>query len=574
MLDIDISSFIEQEQLPQAYQQLSQQWFTGLAEKIVAHQNGAGKPLVVGINGAQGSGKSTLAALLCYILKNHFKLNTVALSVDDFYLTRAQRQTLANDIHPLLLTRGVPGTHDVDLAIETLTKLKSEQLPVAIPRFDKAIDDRAAETESVSAPVDVIVFEGWCLGAEAEDVSMLNSPVNDLEANEDADQVWRRYVNTQLAEQYPALFNLVDTWVMLKAPSFNCVYQWRLEQENKLREKSIAQKHVMDEQQVARFIQFYQRTTENILKTLPNKVHYLYALDKSRQVTKMTTQALNKPQQQWLVFTDMDGSLLDHYTYQFDEAVATLEQLKQQQIPVIPITSKTQAELEHLRLTLENTHPFIIENGAAVFIPKGYFSQQPEDTVEQGDYWVKAFVSTREHWQQLIAKVTSKYEGQFTTFTDAGIDGIVEMTGLDAEAGARAAQRQYGEPLAWEGNSEEKRGFIAELRQLGANVLEGGRFVHVSGKSDKGVALKWLTQIYQAQETDQKVSTIALGDSQNDIAMLEVADCAVIILSPTHGLPTIKRKQQMFVSSETGPAGWAEGIHTFIGDDLTDSNED
>ncbi len=499
--------------------------------------------------------------MLCFILNNHFKLNTIALSLDDFYLTREQRQTLGQDVHPLLSTRGVPGTHDVALAIDTIKKLQSQQYPVEIPRFDKAIDDRATISEKITSPVDVIIFEGWCVGAQAQDEADLVNHVNALEALEDQDQVWRRYVNKQLSDHYPNLFQLIDTWVMLKAPSFDCVFQWRLEQEDKLREKSSTQQHVMNAQQVARFIQFYQRTTENILKTLPDNVHYLYVLDDKRQVTNMV---VKPPQTQWLVFTDMDGSLLDHYTYQFDEAVPTLEKLHQQHIPVIPITSKTQAELEFLRVSLKNTHPFIIENGAAVFIPKTYFKQQPEDTTEQGDYWVKAFVEPRKHWQQLIAQVADQYNNQFTTFTEAGIEGIIEMTGLDHEAAARAAQRQYGEPLSWTGSDENKKQFTAALRQLGANILEGGRFMHISGNSDKGRALNWLAKVYEAQ-FKRTIQTVALGDSQNDIAMLEVADCAVIIRSPTHGLPNINRDKKLFVSSKTGPSGWAEGIHEFIG---------
>jgi len=571
MLNIDISSFIKQHQLPAEYQQLSQQWFFALAEKIAAHQDGARKPLVIGINGAQGSGKSTLAALLSYMLSAHFKLSTVTLSIDDFYYTREERLALAKNVHPLLLTRGVPGTHDVGLALATIQALLSQHFPVKLPRFDKAIDDRVAttnEADTVTQAVDIILFEGWCMGAAAQAETSLGEAVNQLEATEDRDQVWRHYVNQQLADVYPELFDLVDLWVMLKAPSFNCVYQWRLEQENKLRKKSAHQQHIMDEAAVARFIQFYQRVTEHTLKTLPEKVHYLYELDEHRQIIKMTAQPPKVKEKAWLVYTDMDGSLLDHYTYAFDAAQPTLEKLKQQHIPVIPITSKTQAELEYLRVTLDNQHPFIIENGAAVFIPKAYFEQQPKGTSSQGDYWVKSFVKPREHWQSLIAIAANKYDGQFTTFAGAGIDGIMEMTGLDHDAASRAAQRQYGEPIAWTGDKASKQQFIATLKKLGANILEGGRFMHVSGKSDKGLALQWLTEVYQASSGDKRMHTIALGDSQNDKAMLEVADDAVIIRSPVHAPPALAREQQVFISTETGPAGWAEGVDYFIGDHL------
>jgi len=350
------------------------------------HQSSADKPLVIGINGAQGSGKSTLADLLRFILSVHFNLNAVSLSLDDFYYTRQERQTLAAEIRPLLMTRGEPGTHDVALAYTTITDLQSHQLPVSIPRFNKATDDRApqSQTDKVTDPIDIILLEGWCLGAQPQDEKALLVPVNTLEKLEDPDMAWRYYVNKQLAQTYPKLFNLIDIWVMLKAPSFESVFNWRLQQESELRAKADDQQHVMNAKQLARFIQLYQRTTESTLNTLPNKINYLYELDNKREVTAVvekTIPAFTKTKKKWLVFTDMDGSLLDHYTYQFDDANPTLEKLNDKNIPVIPITSKTQAELLYLRETVDNHHPFIIENGAAVYIPKGYFDQQPEDTV-------------------------------------------------------------------------------------------------------------------------------------------------------------------------------------------------
>lgn len=570
MLEVDISSFIKRHQLPEQYQQLSEKWFSALAEKIAMHQNSASKPLVIGINGAQGSGKSTLADLLRFILSVHFNLSTASLSLDDFYFTRQERQALAAEIHPLLMTRGVPGTHDVALAYTTITDLQSHNLPVSIPRFNKATDDRApqSKTDQVTDPIDIILLEGWCLGAQPQDDQALLDPVNTLERLEDPDMAWRHYVNEQLAQTYPKLFNLVDIWVMLKAPSFESVFNWRLEQENKLRSEAKDQHHVMNAKQLARFIQFYQRITESTLNTLPNKIHYLYELDDKREIMTVVKKAVpvfTKTKKKWLVFTDMDGSLLDHYTYQFDDASPTLEKLNHKNIPVIPITSKTQAELIYLRATLDNHHPFIIENGAAVFMPKGYFDQQPEDTVVQGDYWVKAFVEPRECWQALIAKTCAEYEGQFTTFTEAGVDGIMAMTSLNREAASRAAQRQYGEPLSWLGENNQKEAFIANLKNLGANVLEGGRFMHVSGESDKGIALKWLANTYQTNATGEEIITIALGDSNNDKAMLEIADHAVLIRSPVHEPPTINRDKQLFISTHPGPKGWAEGVNHFIG---------
>lgn len=564
-LKIETESFIKKHQLSEQYQQLIDDYYLPLASDVAAHHSGAKTPLVLGINGAQGSGKSTLADFLVFAFQAHSNLNVIALSLDDFYHTRKTRQQLADNIHPLLSTRGVPGTHDTHLAINTIQALKDGHLPVSIPRFNKALDDRVPETTVIEHPVDIIILEGWCTGTTPQEAPALAQAINGLEAEQDPHGIWRQYVNQQLAGEYQQLFSLVDTWIMLKAPSFDCVYEWRLQQEEKLKAntKAALAEHVMSPEQVKQFVQLYQRITEHTLQTLPERVDYLYVLDAQRNIMDMT-KPRSEHATQWLVFTDMDGSLLDHDTYSYEPAALTLVQLNAQQIPVMPITSKTQAELEQLRQDLNNRHPFIIENGAAVFIPKDYFAEQPADTVVQDDYWVKTFVKPRASWQALIAAVRADYLGQFLTFAEAGIAGIVEMTGLTEQAATQAAQRQYGEPVKWLGDDASKQGFIAALKSLGANILEGGRFIHVSGKSDKGVALNWLTAVYQSQAPDKQIKTVALGDSQNDIAMLEAADAAVLIRSPAHDLPTINRSTDLHVSSHTGPAGWAEGIQHFI----------
>ncbi len=565
-LDLDLSQFIQMHLLPDAYTDTAKQWFGELVQSIAEQQQQVQQPLVVGINGTQGSGKSTLADFLVYALQHAFNLSAVALSLDDFYLSKADRNQLAKDVHPLLATRGVPGTHETKLAIETIQALKSKQLPVAITRFNKAVDDRAETTEVVDQAVDVIIFEGWCVGAEAQSEGSLTLPVNALESEEDAEGQWREYVNAALAGDYQRLFGLIDIMVMLKAPSFECVYAWRLEQEDKLRAKTGGGKQVMSPEQVGRFIQFYQRITEHTLNILPAKANYLFELDEQRQIMQLSHKpnTLTAMQDtQWLIFTDMDGTLLDHHNYSFAPAEPMLKTMAAEAIPVMPITSKTQAELETLRKALDNQHPFIIENGAAVLIPQGYFDQQPTDTNTVGDYWIKSFVEPRAHWQSLIDKVSGHYQGQFTTFAQAGIEGIIDMTGLDKQAAAEASQRQYGEPIQWQGDDDAKQKMIAELTKLGANILEGGRFVHVSGKSDKGVALQWLRDVFAAQMPDKIIKTLALGDSQNDVAMLEAADYAVIVKSPVKAPPTVNRAQNLLLTNQTGPAGWAEGVQYF-----------
>lgn len=265
-----------------------------------------------------------------------------------------------------------------------------------------------------------------------------------------------------------------------------------------------------------------------------------------------------------LIFTDMDGSLLDHHNYSHAAADTLLAELETRHIPVIPATSKTSAELIKLRKELNNRHPFIAENGAAIYIPESYFLLAPAGTVKKDGYLVKEFTQPRQHWQALIKSLPEIFSDSFTSFEHAGIDGIMQMTGLDREAAELAAQREYGEPLAWLGTDDDKQLFIKQLEKRGANVLHGGRFMHVSGNCNKGEALKWLTKCYQVINPATAFTSLAIGDSQNDIAMLEAADLALIIRSPVHKMPEIAPDQQCYRSTGYGPEGWVEGVKNVI----------
>ncbi|HEY9034312.1 MAG TPA: hypothetical protein VIN71_10275 [Pseudomonadales bacterium] len=251
-------------------------------------------PLLLGINGGQGSGKSTLCRILQRLLEQGFGKHVAAISIDDLYLPRAERQQLASRVHPLLATRGVPGTHDVALAIDILSRLKQgshERLQV--PVFDKAMDDRApAERwQQLQGPLDIILFEGWCVGAWPQRPAHLQQPVNSLEAEEDPDQHWRRYVNQQLAGPYRDLFALIDRLMMLKIPSMEHVFEWRLLQERKLRESLADQpeaaRHVMSEQAVRRFIMHYERITRASLEEMPARADVVLELNDQHQVCRV-----------------------------------------------------------------------------------------------------------------------------------------------------------------------------------------------------------------------------------------------------------------------------------------------
>ncbi|WP_320823913.1 hypothetical protein [Reinekea sp.] len=283
-----IDEFSALHRLPDAFRATAEQVFVPLADSLFKQAVGAPAPLLVGINGCQGSGKSTLSEFLVFLLDRHHNCSAIGMSIDDFYLTLAQRNALSLAVHPLLRTRGVPGTHDTGLMQQTLTQLLSSDLPVAIPRFDKATDDRANSElwPTVVLPVQIILFEGWCVGAQAQTRAELTRPVNQLEARADSDLAWRLYVNQQLRDEYQRIFARLNRLVMLKAPGFHSVKQWRIEQEQRLAERierdggSVSA--IMTRAQVESFIQYYQRITESCLQNLPQRAHDLIELDEQR----------------------------------------------------------------------------------------------------------------------------------------------------------------------------------------------------------------------------------------------------------------------------------------------------
>ncbi len=258
-----------------------------------------------------------------------------------------------------------------------------------------------------------------------------------------------------------------------------------------------------------------------------------------------------------LIFTDMDGTLLDHNTYSFAAAEPTLKKLEGANIPVIPTTSKTFVELLALHQTLSLNGPFIVENGAAAYIPHGFFKKKPAGTVWQDGFWCKSFTSSKMYWLKLLEKVKPDFQDEFTHFSEMTIEDICEATGLDAADATRAAQRQFGEPVLWKGSDERKEAFIKSVTERGAYPLEGGRFIHISGDCNKGAALEWFVDEYRRQ-SNEDVSSIALGDGKNDIAMLEAANIAVRIASPSHPPPPLQKEENVYTSTLHGPEGWTE----------------
>jgi D-glycerate 3-kinase len=278
-----LDRFIAAHRLPESFRTTATQYFEPLADWLRRKSEG-GAPFLLGINGAQGTGKTTLAAYLALSLAEKGNRTVATLSIDDFYLTKAERQQLAETVHPLLATRGVPGTHDLPMLRDCLARLRelSPGEQHRLPRFDKAVDDRAVEASwpTISGPVDLVILEGWCVGSVAEPEAALEEPVNQLEADRDADGQWRRYVNERLRTDYADVFAGLDALVFLQAPGFEAVLRWRIEQERKLAVTAGANTAgVMNETQVKAFIRYFERISLHNLEAVRSNADIVLELD-------------------------------------------------------------------------------------------------------------------------------------------------------------------------------------------------------------------------------------------------------------------------------------------------------
>jgi len=264
-----------------------------LALQIMHWRKEQKQPLLLGLSGAQGSGKSTLAKLLKVILERGYNYQVAIISIDDLYLPRTQRQELGRKVHSLFETRGVPGTHDVPLGLDILRHLKKlgANESMRVPRFDKASDDRlpVEQWELVTGPLDVILFEGWCIGARSQPEYALKIAVNNLEEGEDEQLLWRKHVNQHLASDYAELFASLDKLVFLQAPSWESVFGWRHQQEQELRATTSEDSEtlIMNEAQLRRFVAHYERITRLMLATLPHFADVWIELGVEHQIQKI-----------------------------------------------------------------------------------------------------------------------------------------------------------------------------------------------------------------------------------------------------------------------------------------------
>ena len=244
------------------------------------------KTSIIGLSGGQGSGKSTISKILKIILKEKYNLETAIFSIDDFYKTLKQRKVMAKIVHPLFSVRGVPGTHDTRLLFDCIKRLRKKKFrKIMIPKFDKSIDNRLPKKkwQVIKRKPDVVIFEGWCVGATPQRNKDLIKPINLLEKVKDKKKIWRKKVNNELKIKYKKIFNLIDLIIFLKVPSFKHVFKWRLLQENKLKLYSKGKK-IMSLKEIKNFVMYYERLTKHMLKNMDKKANSVIKIDNQHRL--------------------------------------------------------------------------------------------------------------------------------------------------------------------------------------------------------------------------------------------------------------------------------------------------
>ena len=244
---------------------------------------------IIGLSGGQGAGKSTITGILKLILKKKYDLNLCVFSIDDFYKTKNDRLIMSKKKHPLFITRGVPGTHDITLLNKTIRKLKQKKFrTVLIPKFDKSKDDRLSKDkwQKIKIKPDIIIFEGWCVGTTHQNNIELKKPLNLIEKKYDKNLKWRKIVNNLIKKRYKNLFNKIDKLVYLRVPHFNYIIKWRWLQEQKMK-LTTKSKKTMSKTQIKEFIMFYERLTKHMMKNYSKISDLTIFLDKNHRSKKM-----------------------------------------------------------------------------------------------------------------------------------------------------------------------------------------------------------------------------------------------------------------------------------------------
>ena len=278
--------------LPETAESLLEDLHLPFVEALNRWSRKKGSTVVVGLQGCQGAGKSTLCDLIVPLALDLFQLRIAIVALDDVYLPLAARQQLARQQHPLWITRGVPGTHDVKLAIEIVENLsRGDSTTVTIPTFDKGTDDRlpSSANQQLRGPFDVVIFEGWCTGLGPCLDRDWQTPINDLERDEDDEMLWRDRIRDELQGPYQQLFQLFDHLALLKVPSWETVSLWRGQQEAKLRvDRGDDATHSMDDAALQRFLDHYERLTRWAIDSLPPRADFIADIAEDRSIQRVS----------------------------------------------------------------------------------------------------------------------------------------------------------------------------------------------------------------------------------------------------------------------------------------------
>ncbi len=497
-------------------------------------QSASGVPVLF-LSGAQGIGKSTALKHV----EHYFDHRIAVLGLDDFYLTQAERKALAAKIHPLFEVRGPPGTHDIKFLRETIETLRTANASsrTVIPKFDKRVDDRfpkSAWTIFEGRPRAVLV-EGWCIGALPLEGASDDAPLNAVEAS-DVSGDWRLYQEAQLAGSYAALWDQADAFFHLCAPSFEQVFDWRLQQEATTHRVAIEDLSADRKAWVGTFIQHYERLTKRMLEGHRRRGYALNVdVDRKPSIDQETP---------LIVFSDLDGTLLDHETYSFDAAKPALQALRDHNCHLVLASSKTAAEIDEIREQTGFAHcPAIVENGAGRLEP-GQSAQSLSDG---------AYHEIRTVLDQVPRSLRQHFEG----FGDLTAAQVAELTGLSVPASERAKTRCFSEPGRWLGPPEALKDFLEHLAERDLTARQGGRFLTFSFGATKA------DQMFKIASRFAPAPILALGDAPNDIEMLEAAHYAVIIKNEGGtGIPKLQHEPANHIhrTEAAGPTGWNSAV--------------
>ena len=502
------------------------------------------------VSGAQGIGKSTTLRQI----ERDSEGRIVILSLDDFYLSKAERLKLAENVSPLFEVRGPPGTHDMELLDATLDDLLSlpEGSHITVPIFDKRLDNRCAQKDwrTISARPEVIILEGWCLGLGPQDFGESDAPINAVETR-DKDGAWRHHQEHALATTYAKIWDRADGFLHLLAPDFDQVLHWRSQQE--LTNLGLVDRALPEDRQrwVADFIQHYERLTRRILDG-GHRPGYCVSVNRDRTPQPVATKSPT-----FIVFSDLDGTLLDHDTYGYAGTEEALEAIRAHDGMLVLASSKTAAEMRPLRAALGFEHcPAIVENGAGILPSEGSgpFDINPQASVETSE-------GTYGHLLMQLSTLPSALRVQFTGFSDLTHSEIMQKTGLSDTAAAQAKDRQFSEPGIWTGSDTDLSRFQDALHERGIAMRSGGRFLTLSFGGNKAQRMQEIASCYDP------VPTLALGDAPNDLEMLCAAHRGIIALNPRGAqIPPLRDEKSGKIRrlEQSGPSAWNDAVLSFM----------